>query len=370
MSIKICHVTSSHQRYDGRILEKECLSLSKKYDTYLLCADIKENEKINEVNIVSINFKPKNRYERFFKVMSKLYKKSIELDCDIYHLHDPELLNIALKLKNKGKKVIFDSHEDYPSCISERKWIPKRFRKMVSQLYSIKEKRVLKKIDAVITVTPAVLNRISKYNKNVVMVTNYPIIEKEIKRKSVKNTMCFAGGISSQWMHHNILKAIDKIDIKYIIAGNNENTYFDSLKQIKGYKKVEAIGKISKKEVKELYSTSTIGIALNDYVANVGFHEGSLGNTKIFEYMEAGLPIVATDFNLWYDIIEKNKCGICVNPNNINQITNAIKYMLDNPKKAIEMGKNGRRLVEEKYNWNTQEKILFDLYRNLTEGEK
>ena len=92
--MKICHVTSSHNRYDGRIFEKECSSLAKKYDVYLLCADTLPDETISNVKFRSINFKPKNRYERFFKVMGKIYKKAIELDCDIYHLHDSELLNI------------------------------------------------------------------------------------------------------------------------------------------------------------------------------------------------------------------------------------------------------------------------------------
>ena len=368
--MKICHVTSSHNRYDGRIFQKECTSLAKKYEVYLLCADDKPDEIINNVIFRSINFKPKSRYDRFFKVMKKIYIKALELDCDIYHLHDPELLNIALKLKKRGKKVIFDSHEDYPNCISEREWIPKPFRKIISRLYSIKEKRVLKRIDGIITITPAVNERIKKINKNTVMVTNFPILSnidksKDLKIKKNEDIMCFAGGISSQWMHHNIIKAIHNINITYVLAGDNNSKYFESLKEIEGFEKVDAIGKISKEEVKNLYRKSNIGIALNDYVANVGYHEGSLGNTKVFEYMDAGLPVIATDFKLWKPIIEDNKCGICVNPNNISEIHDAIKYLINNSKEAQKMGENGRKLVEKKYNWSTQEKILFDLYEVL-----
>ena len=364
--MKICHITSCHPRYDGRIFQKECISLANKYETYLLCADEKENEVISNVNFVSIKFKPKNRYERFFKTTKKIYSKALELDCDIYHLHDPELLNIALKLKRKGKKVIFDSHEDYPSCIRERNWIPKFLRGIVSKCYATKEKKALKKIDGVITVTPSVNERIKKYNANTVMVTNFPIIEKETKKEQSKeNVLCFAGGISYQWMHHNIIKAIQNINIKYLLIGDNNSKYFETLKTIPSFKKVDAIGKVTKEEVKKYYSKSTIGIALNDYVANVGYHEGSLGNTKIFEYMEAGLPIIATDFRLWKKIVEDNNCGICVNPNNINEIHDAIKYLIAHPKEAKKMGENGRKLVEKKYNWKTQEKILYDLYERL-----
>jgi glycosyltransferase involved in cell wall biosynthesis len=87
-----------------------------------------------------------------------------------------------------------------------------------------------------------------------------------------------------------------------------------------------------------------------------------MGITKIFEYMEYGLPVIATDLEVWKDIVP-NKCGICVNPNNIEEIHDAIKFLVDNPVKAKEMGRVGQSLVKEKYNWNSQEKILFDVYK-------
>ena len=81
--------------------------------------------------------------------------------------------------------------------------------------------------------------------------------------------------------------------------------------------------------------------------------------------MMAGLPIICTDFILWKEIVETNKCGICVNPNNINEITAAIKYLVDNPDIAKQMGENGRKLIEEKYNWKYEEKKLIGLYKKV-----
>ena len=49
-----------------------------------------------------------------------IYKKALEIDADIYHFHDPELLPYGLKLKKKGKSVIFDSHENYSEQIKEK----------------------------------------------------------------------------------------------------------------------------------------------------------------------------------------------------------------------------------------------------------
>ena len=53
-----------------------------------------------------------SRIKRFTKAVNEIYKKSIEINADIYHLHDPELLRIARKLKDE--KIIYDAHEDLP----------------------------------------------------------------------------------------------------------------------------------------------------------------------------------------------------------------------------------------------------------------
>ena len=56
--IKVCHVTSAHNRYDGRIFLKQCVSLANNdYDVTLLCCDTLPDEKKNNVNIVSVNKK-------------------------------------------------------------------------------------------------------------------------------------------------------------------------------------------------------------------------------------------------------------------------------------------------------------------------
>ena len=87
----------------------------------------------------------------------------------------------------------------------------------------------------------------------------------------------------------------------------------------------------------------------------------------MFEYMAAGIPVVASNFPLWKEIIEENKCGICVEPANVEQISDAVNYLLNNPEEAQRMGANGRKAVEEKYNWNNEAKTLLQLYCDLSE---
>lgn len=363
---KICHLTSAHKRYDVRIFEKECKTLAKYgYDVTLVVNDESDDEVIYDVKIVSTGFNPKNRIDRILNSKNKVLEKAIQIDADIYHFHDPELIAVGNKLKAAGKKVIFDSHEDVPMQIMDKEWIPGFARVLISNFYKIYEKISVKKYDAVISVTPHIVDRFKEINKNSVMVTNYPVIDSNfIYEDSKDNVVCFAGGISDQWMHVNIIKAIENIDdIKYLLAGVGNKQYIESLEKLNGWKKVEYLGKIPHSKVKDIYKHSIAGLALNCSSQSKGI--GTLGNTKIFEYMEAGLPIICSDYILWKEIIDKYDCGISVNPNNIDEIVKALNFLLQNKSKAGQMGKNGRNAVVNEFNWNAQAEKLLDIYQKL-----
>jgi glycosyltransferase involved in cell wall biosynthesis len=91
-----------------------------------------------------------------------------------------------------------------------------------------------------------------------------------------------------------------------------------------------------------------------------------MSNNKLFEYLLFGLPVICTDFFYWKEIVENNNCGICVNPNDVHAITNAIKYLIENPNIAYEMGQNGRKVVLEKYNWTVEESKLLNIYKKIS----
>ncbi len=368
MNKKVCHMTSAHSRYDVRIFEKECRSLANcGYVVTLLVNDDEEDEVIDNIKILSTKFKPKNRIERFLKAGKIMYKKAVEIDADIYHLHDPDLIPLGNKLKGSNKTVIFDSHEDVPRQIIDKQWIPKIIRYFVSKLYETYERKSVKRFDAIISVTPHIVERFLAINPNVEMVTNYPIIDlnEDIVRKP-ERAICFAGGITEQYNHHKILKAIEDInDIKYLLAGSANKDYLSKLKALPTWAKVEYKGRIPHSEVKDIYSKSVVGMALS--YSQQAKEDGTIGNTKLFEFMAAKLPVICSDYKLWKVIINENKCGICVNVNNVQEIKNAINYILDNPDKARIMGENGRRAVIEKYNWATQEKALLRLYEKISQ---
>lgn len=365
---EVCHVTSAHTRYDVRIFHKECKSLAKNgYGVTLLVNDNLPEEVIEGVRIVSTKIKPKNRFERMVMTKKYLKNKMIEIDAEIYHFHDPELLNEAAWIKNKGKKVIFDFHEDVSQQILYKEWIPRIIRSLVSKTYKLYEKNKAKKFDALITVTPKFVERLKKINSNTIMITNYPIINNrnEIKSINKKRAICFAGGISSQWNHENIIKAIESIDdIEYILAGSGSLEYLEKLKKLDGWSKVRYLGRIPHEKVYEIYSESMLGISLLSNKTQVG-DEGTLGNTKIFEFMETNLPFICSDNKVWTSIVDKYRCGIVVDPNDIPKIKKSIVYLIENNEKSMNMGLNGKSAALNEFNWTKMEISLLDLYGGI-----
>jgi len=87
--------------------------------------------------------------------------------------------------------------------------------------------------------------------------------------------------------------------------------------------------------------------------------------TKFFEYMLAGIPFIASNFPRWESFINENECGITVNPNDLEEITNKIEYLIDNADERKRMGEMGRKNVLQKYSWDKEEEKLLQIYSDI-----
>lgn len=360
--ITICHVTSVHRAFDGRIFKKECKSLSARYDVYLVAPNV-VNQDVEGVKVVGVSL-PKGRIKRMLK-LNRVYKTADSIDAEVYHFHDPELIPIARRFKRKGKRVIFDSHEDIPSDILEKKYIPKPLRRLVSILYGNYERRAFKRFDALITVTPTIVERLKKYNSKTFQVTNYPIYKDILVSREKENYVCFTGAVSSLWQIDTLINSLDGLETKLVLAGPFSDSYREELSHLPSWDKVEYKGFVDAAEVERIQKNAIAGMAVLKYGKLFGDKMGTLGNTKLFEYMMNGTPVIATDFVLWKEIFDSYHCGLCVNPYDCRGIAAAIDYLRSNPNEAIEMGNNGKMAVRERYNWAQQEKILFAVYETV-----
>ncbi|WP_321298662.1 glycosyltransferase [Marinifilum fragile] len=369
---KIGQLTSVHNRYDTRIFSKICKSLATaNYEVNLIVADGLGDEIKSGINIWDVGL-AKSRISRVVNTSKLILNKAIELECVLYHFHDPELMPIGLKLKKLGFKVFFDSHEYLPAQIKDKHYIPEILKRGISYIVEKYFSYSIKKMDAVISVTPHIIEKYKQMKGAVVQITNYPIIEEDINcfdkhdYLSRENFIFYAGTIYETSQQHQVIKSIETInELRYCLVGNITDAYCQELKSLKGWEKVDLVPFVPKFELDVIASNVTIGIAIFDYIPNLGYKTGSLGVNKIFEYMLYGLPIICTDFILWKEIVKKYNCGIYVNSNDIGAISKAIKYLIQNKEEAYEMGQNGRNAVLKEFNWSTQEKILLQLYKSL-----
>ncbi len=366
-TVKVVHPTSLHPRNDTRVFAKECTSLAKAgYEVFLVVSDGLGDERKNGVHIVDVGKPSGGRLKRMVATARAVYKKALQLDGDIYHFHDPEMLPYAKKLKAKGKKVIFDAHEDLPMQILDKPYIWKPLRSLISKLADIYEHVVIPKFDYVVTATPFIKDKFESFHPRVTDVNNFPILgefEPETDWSIKKNAVAYVGAISSIRGIQALVEAMGHTnDTTLFLGGGIKGEELRrSLESKAGWSNVNDLGFIDRQRFFEVLSQSKAGMLTFHRAKN---HVNALPN-KMFEYMSAGVPVIASDFNYWKDIIEKHKCGICVDPTNPVQIADAIKFVTENDEAASEMGSNATKAIKEKFNWDTQVEKLLGVYQNI-----
>jgi len=366
--VKICHLTSAHNSSDVRIFKKECSSLAANgYETYLVAQG--ESREENGVHVVGVGAAPASRIKRMLSFSKTVYKKALELDADIYHFHDPELIPYGLKLKKLGKKVIFDSHENYSAQILERTYLPLFLRKLISFLYYTHETRAVALFDAV--VVPCTFDGKDIFearSQKTCFIANYPKLSdftsKSRPDKPRTDEVCYVGGLSYARGIYHLIKATYMAGKQLVLAGAFSDEAFEKkIRAMPEFSCVKYLGVLPNSQIHEILELCNIGA---NTLLNVGqYHHIDTFGVKVFEYMSMGLPVLLPDYPYMQQMVKKYNFGICVKSDDICDIAGAISYLSCNPEIAKKMGENGRKAVEEEFNWATQEKKLLELYKTL-----
>ena len=369
MKNKVLILSSVHRWDDTRIFHKQAKSLAKIYDVELhAIADFKY--KVFE----GINIYGHKRSFKIFPIRIWFQYLIIALrsESKTVHFHDPDLIFLGVFLRILGKKVIYDVHEDMPGYIMDKTWIPKIFRKLISIFFDITERATSLFFSEIIVVTEKVGERFLR--KNPAYICNYPSISNFTRNPHQNNksnpfTIIYVGVITPRRGIIEIIQAANFLDKKFncqinIIGPIPDANFGKYLKKLilKSPIPFSFKGTLSYDQAMiELYNAD-VGIVC---IQPKPYFLESLPN-KMFEYMFAGLPVICSNFPFWKNIIDMNNCGITVNPLNPIEITNAIKYLYSNPEELKIMGMNGRKLVEEQFNWENEEQKLIKLYNKLT----
>ncbi|MBD2297076.1 glycosyltransferase family 4 protein [Nostoc sp. FACHB-190] len=369
--MRIVHLSTIHQALDVRIFYKECQTLAKAgYEVHLLVPN-PPAEQLEGVCFHAIDKVTNHpRLIRIWRRLSSAYKIAKSLQADVYHFHDPELIPVGIFLQRLGAKVIYDVHEDSPwEAISLSKnnlvlgWL--RF-----SIWTILEGIAKAHLDAFICVTPHIAQKFPSAKMTVV--ANFPLIaelqaEGQINiANTEENIVIYAGGIAEIRGIRQMVEAMEflpkSLTAKLLLLGEFSSLDMQNeVEKIPGWQQVEFLGWQSRQSVVQYLAKSKVGLVLFHPKRD---HLEALPN-KLFEYMAAGLPVVASNFALWREIIEDIGCGLVVNPLDCQEIAQSIQYLLENPEIAVAMGKRGREAVINRYNWDIESKKLLKLYTKI-----
>ncbi len=305
------------------------------------------------------------------KTVWEVYRAAIRQKADLYHFHDPELIPIALLLRAQGKKVVYDVHEDVPRDIESKEYLPPRLRRPIGWIIERLEAVSARCLSGLIAVTPTIAERFKPLNSNTVVIHNYPLRGEltpppEMTWNQRSSSVAYAGGILPDRGIRELIAAMDLLPeglhATLSLAGEFFPASFaDELGQLSGWKKVRVLGLLDRAALASTLRNVRAGLVPFLPEPN---HIHAMPH-KFFEYMSAGIPLIASDFPLWRQIIESVGCGLLVNPCDPAAIAQAIQYVLTHPKEAEIMGHRGRRAVEDHYNWGREEQKLLQLYADL-----
>ena len=374
-NIKVCHFASVHTIVDTRVFYRECVSLAKQFDvTYIGIGNFSGMR--DGVKIIGVH-NPETRLKRLFNTTFKVCYLALKEDADIYHFHDAEMIVFGILLRILGKKVIYDIHENTYEDIMNKPWVPQRTKFFLGKSYRLMEWFASLFIPFIL-----VIGRVEFAKR--FMTKNYTIIQNfadtnELKkfriadRSKLANNLFYIGTVYDYYYNFSklieaiyLLKQQNKIVQLHCVGYlgtlverglQNDENYKAVKDQITFYSHIVHPGGF------EISKICKIGICLKNQPEEILVsHE-----RKFFEYMAIGMPMITCDSHIYKDIIDQYQVGKYVNLEDATALSKTIDQLFTNEAELLQMSKNCITASEQKYDWESQEKLLLELYQKQIE---
>ena len=380
---KICMVTTFHRPNDSRIYHKEARSLQTQYDVVIIAPDETRlhSEGITTgyddagIKIVTIP-KPKSHLRSLTVFRWQVLRNALNEDCNVYHCHELDSLLISVIIKTiRRKKVIYDVHEHWPSALMhmarslkytsflQKRSISRIFLALITRI----ERTLAKQADAITVVSESVGERFRESRLVTTVIPNVPIqkFNDESVSEKIPHNLVYMGG-NLGYVHGidlcgDLLSSLSARypDISMTFVGKLDDGALKLPFLREHADRITVTGLLPLNGMYQTIAQGQVGLLLfrNTH------HNMYIGlPNKLFDYMRCGIPVVASAFPEIRRVVETAGCGICVDPENVEAIATAVRYLLDNPVEAERMGKNGKALVATRYNWDAVEQDLRRIY--------
>ncbi|MGI9611457.1 MAG: glycosyltransferase family 4 protein [Acidimicrobiales bacterium] len=366
-SVHVVHMTSVHGPFDIRIFHKECKEMVAAGYRVSLIAPHTASGVHDGVELVAIP-PTSSRWRRMAISPARVLRAAIAQKADIYHFHDPELLPVGFALRGLGKRVVYDVHEDVPLDLLHKPYLPSPVDRVLSVAAQLTHRLADRVLSAIVVVTPGV----AKPFNEPTMVRNYPLSNEFDEPTSSHGDRPFravyVGAIGRPRGSAEMQAVAAELhatgpDRHVVLAGALRDDALEAdLDRAEPEGPLRYHGVLDRAGVGDLLDSARVGLFLSqpDYLPLLDAYPN-----KVFEYMAAGIPIVASDFPVLREIVLDAECGILVDPTDVAQAAEATNWLFDNPSEAEAMGERGRKLFRERYNFTAEAQRLDELYRQL-----
>jgi glycosyltransferase involved in cell wall biosynthesis len=366
--VRIGILTSAHPPMDTRIYFKQARALAAAgHDVYLVA---RAGGEIQDVHYVPVRV-PSSRLARLGTCMQVLLRAA-RLRCDVYHIHDPELLPgaVLLKFLTQGR-LVYDIHEKVRKQILNRYWIPRWLRTTVARGYGAIERLCMPWVDHVVLAEESYQDEYP--GSNVTVVRNYPILAMEsegqpMHRGPASPILVYCGTVAEirgglEMVEATALLREQFPDIQLRIIGMFFPEGFEARMRARVAElgltdQVRLYGRLPFDAALREVERCDIGLALlhpdPNYVESLA--------TKLFEYMWLRLPVVASNFAAWKALIERFECGVAVDPLSPASIADAVAELAADREHMQRLGENGRAAVLNHYSWQAEAQKLLSVY--------
>ena len=355
-------LSTAHQATDHRIFHREARTLVEGGLSVCVAARHPVSEVVDGIFIEALPT-AKCRLKRLLLGWTAM-KAALRLRGGVYIFHDPELFVVGLLLRLLGKEVIYDARENLPMVILQKDWIPAVLRYPLSPALYVAEWVGARLLSGITVATPVIQKRFPQ--SRTVLVRNYPTAEGRRTLadgpplRSRKNIVIYAGGLTRIRGIREVVQSFEGIsDAELWLVGDFYTTQFKN--ELLGWAppNVRWLGSMPHREVLKLYQNAKIGVGLLHPAPN---HRNSLP-VKFFEYLAAGLPIIASNFPEFRELVEG--CGVQVDPHDVLAIRAAIKQLLSDPAGLELMSARARARVVSSFSWEPEGRRLLELCSRL-----
>lgn len=364
--MRVVHLTSFHPPDDVRIFLKECRSLAAAGFEVHLVAPGAPAETRDGVAMHGFELPGGFRPLRIGRRLWRIWRAARTLAPDVCHVHEPELLPAALLLRLGGARIVYDVHEDHLGTLA---YSPFKLGKSTG--IRLLEALARRTCDAFVAATPAIAARFPP--ERTIELLNYPLLEEFPEQPAGTrrgSDVVYVGGLTRVRGLEEMIEAIGRVsspDARLVAMGTFGSPELEAeARALPGWSRVDYAGKLDRREVAQRLGAARAGLVLFHPRPN---HVEALPN-KLFEYMAAGLPVIASDFPSWRSLLDPIGCALFVDPLDPAQVAGAIDRILADESEAEEMGRRGAAAVRERLNWEHEAQKLVDLYARLAARER